>query len=161
MLYICAGNLISLPAQIMETPVIASSFRHIISGLSKRLRKTVSSADNLSLSEFSTLSYLYYEQSLSATELAKLIMVKLQSMSELLIRLQSLGIVEKTPSDTDKRKSIISLTEKGRQIVEQTRYERDEWLTQAIDGTLSASEKKILQDALAVMTKVMDFKQIL
>ena len=86
-------------------------------------------------------------------------MVKLQSMSELLIRLQGLGIIEKTPSDTDKRKSLISLTAKGRQIVEQTRYERDEWLTQAIDNTLSETEKKTLQDALAVMTKVMDFKQ--
>ncbi|MES2062099.1 MAG: MarR family transcriptional regulator [Bacteroidota bacterium] len=145
----------------METSVIASSFRHIISGLSKRLRKTVSSVDNLSLSEFSTLSYLYHEQALSATELAKLIMVKLQSMSELLIRLQGLGIIEKTPSDVDKRKSLISLTDKGRQIVEHTRYERDEWLTQAIDGTLSETDKKTLQDALAVMTKVMDFKQTL
>jgi DNA-binding MarR family transcriptional regulator len=145
----------------METPVIASSFRHIISGFSKRLRKTVSSVDNLSLSEFSTLSYLYHENSLSATELAKLIMVKLQSMSELLNRLQGLGIIEKKTSEVDKRKSLISLTPKGRQIVEQTRYERDEWLTQAIDSTLSPTEKKILEDALAVMTKVMDFKQTL
>jgi DNA-binding MarR family transcriptional regulator len=145
----------------METPAIASSFRHIISGMSKRLRKKMSSDDNLSLSEFSTLSYLYHEQSLSATELAKLIMIKLQSMSELLIRLQGLGIIEKTPSDVDKRKSLISLTDKGRQIVEQTRYERDEWLTQAIDSTLSITEKKILEEALAVMTKVMDFKQTL
>jgi DNA-binding MarR family transcriptional regulator len=143
----------------METSAIASSFRHIISGLSKKLRKTVSSADNLSLSEFSTLSYLYHEQFLSATELAKLIMVKLQSMSELLIRLQGLGIIQKTPSDVDKRKSLISLTDKGRQIVEQTRYERDEWLTQAIDSTLTSAEKNTLQDALAVLTKVMDFKQ--
>jgi DNA-binding MarR family transcriptional regulator len=88
-------------------------------------------------------------------------MVKPQSMSELLIRLQSLDIIEKTPSTVDKRKSLISLTDKGRQIVEQTRYERDEWLTQAIDSTLSEVEKKTLKDALAVITKVMDFKQTL
>jgi DNA-binding MarR family transcriptional regulator len=142
----------------METSHLASSLRNIISDMNKRLRKTYNSADNLSISEITTLSYLYPDQALPATELAKLVMVKTQSMSELLIRLNGLGIVDKTPSDLDKRKSLIALTEKGRQVVEQTRYERDEWLTQAIDHTLSEKEKMILQDAILLMYKIRDVK---
>lgn len=116
------------------------------------------SDNSYSLSEHSTLSYLYPDQHLSATELAALVRVKTQSMCELLNKLKEQEIVDKTPHETDKRKSLISLTQKGRETLEQSRYEKDEWLTQAIDNTLSAREKEILHDAVAILHKIVAYE---
>ena len=138
----------------METLTLASSLRNIVSGISKRLRKTIHAHGNFSLTEMHVLSYLYPGDPLSPTGLAKLVGIKTQSMSELLIRLREAGIVDKTPSEHDKRMSFITLTALGRKIVEEIRYERDEWLASAIDHTLTQQEKQVLQQAIAIMEKV-------
>ncbi|MFD2874282.1 MarR family winged helix-turn-helix transcriptional regulator [Mucilaginibacter ximonensis] len=142
----------------METSQLASAFRMATSLIIKRLRRSVKSANSYSISEFQTLSYLYPDQAFSASELATIVRVKPQSMSELLINLKELGIVEKTPHEVDKRKSLISLTQKGREIVEHTRYERDEWLARAIDNTLSAEEKQTLEAAVAILNKIVAYE---
>ena len=79
-------------------------------------------------------------------------------MSEIISRLQERDMVEKTPSLTDKRKTMISLTEHGKQFVTQTRYERDEWLNGAIEKLLSTKEKEVLKEAAAIMDKLSDFE---
>jgi len=142
----------------MEALQTATSLRQAISGIIKRLRRTVKSHNSYSLSEYSTLSYLYPDQKLSATELAGLVRVKTQSMSELLSNLKDQDIIDKTPHETDKRKSLISLTQKGREILEKSRYEKDEWLAQAIDNTLSADEKRTLQEAVAILHKIVAYE---
>jgi len=142
----------------MEALQAATSLRQAISGIIKRLRRTIKSDNSYSLSEYSTLSYLYPDQKLSATELAALVRVKTQSMSELLNNLKDQDIVYKTPHETDKRKSLISLTEKGREILEQSRYEKDEWLAQAIENTLSAEEKKVLRNAVVILHKIVAYE---
>jgi DNA-binding MarR family transcriptional regulator len=142
----------------MEALQTATSLRQAISGIIKRLRRTVKSHNSYSLSEYSALSYLYPDQKLSATELAGLVRVKTQSMSELLINLKNQDIIDKTPHETDKRKSLISLTQKGREILEKSRYEKDEWLAQAIENTLSADEKRTLQEAVAILHKIVAYE---
>lgn len=142
----------------MDALQTATSLRQAISGIIKRLRRTVKSDNSYSLSEYSTLSYLYPDQRLSAAELAALVRVKAQSMSELLTNLKDQDIIDKTPHETDKRKSLISLTEKGRDILEKSRYEKDEWLAQAIENTLSAEEKRTLRNAVAILHKIVAYE---
>ena len=126
--------------------------------MSKRLRKHMNDADNFSISEITTLSHLYNDESHSPSELADLIKVKTQSMSEVLSRLCKLGIINKTVSATDKRKFVVTLTENGRKIVEQTRYERDEWLTNAIESQLNDREKEVLSEAVILMERLGAFQ---
>jgi DNA-binding MarR family transcriptional regulator len=142
----------------MKNSELASSLRDIVSRMHKRLRREVKSVDNLSLTEVTTLSYLYTNGSMYPSELAEVTMVKAQSMSQIITHLKELGIITKTPSDTDKRKVAISLTDFGKQMVEQTRYERDEWMDDAIEKNLSAAEKKTLLEAVALMNKLTDYK---
>jgi DNA-binding MarR family transcriptional regulator len=142
----------------MKNSELASSLRDIVSRMHKRLRREVKSVDNLSLTEVTTLSYLYTNGSMYPSELAEVTMVKAQSMSQIITHLEELGIITKTPSDTDKRKVAISLTDFGKQMVEQTRYERDEWMDDAIEKNLSAAEKKTLLEAVALMNKLTDYK---
>jgi len=139
----------------MENEKLATALRTLISNMSKRLRKQMHAMDSLSISAVTTLSHLYTE-SLTPSQLAALVKVKTQSMSEVLNHLEQLGIITKTPSEEDKRKTMISLTDKGRQVVEQTRYERDEWLTAAINENLTGKEKKVVAEAILLIEKLID-----
>ncbi len=112
------------------------------------------SSNNLSLTEIITLSHLYNQQTHTPSELAVLLKVKTQSMSEVLVRLQKLHLIQKNPAEDDKRKTAITLTSNGRQLVEQTRQERDEWLINAIKQQLDEDEKKLLAKAVLLIEKI-------
>jgi len=142
----------------MENNELASSLRTAISRMNKRLRKSMNALNGLSITEIDTVSYLYRTDTLSPSELAELLKVRGQSMSEVLTRLQKLEMINKTPSLTDKRKFAVSLTEHGRQVVEQTRYERDEWLSNAIEYNLSGKEKLVLKEAIGLLERLSDFQ---
>jgi len=114
--------------------------------------------DNLSMTEVTTLSNLYHNASLFPSEMAEMVKVKAQSMSQILNHLEELNLITKTPSAKDKRKISISLSSHGREMVEQTRGERDEWLSNAIEHHLSAAEKKLLEQAVVLLDKLVDFK---
>lgn len=57
----------------------------------------------------------------SATELCMLNMRERANMSVLLSKMKKIGYIEETPSLLDARASIISLSEKGRQVAEECR----------------------------------------
>lgn len=142
----------------MKTATLASSLRTVTSKLFKRLRQEINTADNLSITEVTTLSYLYTSGSLFPSEMADIVKIKAQSMSQILNRMEAMDLIIKTPSETDKRKVSVSLTPFGKKKVEETRDERDEWLNRAIEYHLSATEKKLLQDAVALMDKIAEHK---
>jgi DNA-binding MarR family transcriptional regulator len=106
------------------------------------------------MTEFETLALLYQRDSLLPSELAASTKIKTQSMSQILNKLERYGVIIRTPSDTDRRKVYISLTEEGRTMIEQTRYERDEWLNNVINNSLTAKERKVLGDALGILNKI-------
>ena len=124
--------------------------------MNRKLRKHMNAMGGLSISEIDTLSFLYNNGSLSPSELAELNQIKGQSMSEILTRLKTLDMIDKKQSATDKRKFDVSLTEHGKDIVDQTRNERDEWLSNTIRQNLSEHEKEILREAIALLGKLTD-----
>lgn len=138
----------------METKDLASSLRTAISILHKSLRKQMYSINALSLTEMETIGHLIRNTALLPSELANLTRVKTQSMSQIIKKLEGLEIVIRTPSKDDGRKVYISLTEYGKQAVVQTRSERDHWLTEAIDETLTKEEKELLEKAIPLLNKI-------
>lgn len=138
----------------MPNDSIASSLRTVISKLNKRLIQQMRTTDGLSMTEITTLSYLFRQDSLFPSEMAELVKVKAQSMSQILNHLEELKLISKTPSSTDKRKVSISLTLYGREMVEHTRDERDEWLSNSIERHLSAGEKDLLHKAVVLLDKL-------
>ncbi|MGN7820999.1 MarR family winged helix-turn-helix transcriptional regulator [Chitinophaga sp. 22536] len=142
----------------MDSFATASSLRLSISNLNKRLRKQVYSTEGFSLSELSTLSYVYQQGAMFPSELAELVKVKNQSMSQILNSLETGGLITRTQSPEDKRKMSVTITPKGKKVVEKTRHERDEWLAEAIEQTLSKEEKKLLTAVLPLLNKIADYK---
>lgn len=138
----------------MDIIDVSSALRSVISILHKRLRKQMYSVATHSITELETMGFLYREPPLLPSQLAALTRVKTQSMSQILNKMELQKIIKRTPSKVDKRKIYISLTAAGKKLVEQTRYERDEWLSNSIEKSLTTKEKKALENAILILTKL-------
>ena len=137
--------------------MIASELRTVITRLVKKLRKKSKTAENLSLTERSTIALLDQYGELYANELAAMEQITTQSMSQVLNHLQELGFIVRTPSQTDKRKAIVSLSAQGKAALYKVRNERDEWLSNALRQTCAPEDIAALTKALGPLKKLVDF----
>ena len=132
----------------------AARLRTVIHRLVKILRQETHGLGQLSLTERSVMGSLYRQGAMAPSTLAQLEKVTPQSMSQIINHLNELGLLEKAPSDEDKRKVMLSLTAAGRGYVEENRQRKQEWLAQALHEKLRAEDKDILMNALHILEKI-------
>lgn len=142
----------------MNSNDLSSSLRAVVSALHKGLRKQMYSVDTYSMTELETIRHIAKNASLLPSELATLTRIKTQSMSQILNKLEKQDVIKRTTSTVDKRKVYISLTDSGLKFVEQARYDRDEWLKELIEVSLTEDEKKLLAEVLPVLQKLITIK---
>jgi DNA-binding MarR family transcriptional regulator len=138
----------------METIELSTSLRSLVSALHKALRKQMSSVNTYSMTEMETIGHLMRKPVLLPTELAALTRVTTQSMSAILKKMEEQGMIIRRPAKDDKRKWYISLSSAGKKMVEKIRYDKDEWLKDTIEETLSVKEKDLLKKALPILNKL-------
>ena len=141
-----------------ECNEIAENLRVVISRLVKILRNQIKNDERLSLTESSTLALVYQYSKILPSELAAIEKVTTQSMSQIINKLLEHGFIKKTSSKTDKRKVNISITAIGKKIVEKRRSEKQEWLALSIFEKTTEKEKKVVVNAIQVLTKLVDLK---
>lgn len=144
---------------ITELFDLASALRGVISDLHKRLRKQAYSGGSLSITEATTLSYLYRAGSLSPSELASINKIKKQSMSQVLKHLEELKLIRRVASKQDRRKVAIVLSAAGEKMVDKSRYERDEWLAAAIRARLGEEDVAVLSAAIPLLHALADAEE--
>ncbi len=137
---------------------LATDFRTVITRLIKKLRTKNTTGDELSLTERSVLGSLNEQKEMLPGELAAAEKITSQSMSGILNHLSELGYINRKESKTDKRKVLISLTKEGQTIISKRRHERDEWLQQAIEETLTTREHEMLKKMIEPLTRMIDFE---
>ena len=135
---------------------LSTELRTVVTRLIKKLRSESPTHAKLSLTERSVIKLLDKQKEMLPNEIAKVEKVTTQSMSQILNRLFALGYITRKPSETDKRKVIISLSEAGQAILHAVRNEVDEWLSKAIQTTCSAEDKAILRQALGPLNKLVE-----
>ncbi len=135
---------------------MAEKLRVVISRLVKILRARVKGEEALSLTERSTLAEVYLAQEALPGALAAAEKVTGQSMSQILNKLERLGLIRRTPSREDKRKVIITATVAGKKYVEKNRHAKLEWLAHALADKTSRKEKEILSRAITILTHLVD-----
>ena len=133
---------------------IAQGLRTQVYRLVKLLRKETNNDAQLSLTERSTLGLIRDQGSVLPGELAAMEKVSTQGMSQVINHLQELGLILRTPSDEDRRKVIITLSDSGKKLINQRAREKQEWLTRSISDKLNAREKQTLADAIGVLSKL-------
>lgn len=137
---------------------LASDLRTVVTRLVKKLRKESVTGQQLSLTERSTLALLQQHTELLPSELASMEKITNQSMSQILNHLSELGFISRKPSEADKRKVLISITDQGVQTIEQVRHEREEWLAKAIRETCTKEEEALLKQVISTLSKLVDFE---
>lgn len=133
---------------------LATKLRESISRILKVMKREVKHDEQLSLTERSTLSLISRTPQITPSELARIEQVTGQAMSQIINKLMGLELIQKTPSETDKRKVFISATSKGQDFVELKRKKTNEWLAKSISEKCTEQEKKILTQASDILTKL-------
>ncbi len=145
------------PGKDRSTPSdrdLAAGLGTQMSRLVKVMRKEARNDEQLSLTERSTLSNIYHFAPILPGELAAMEKVTTQAMSQVINQLLEQGLIEKNTSTEDRRKSIITLTDKGRQLVRRRKREKEEWLSRSISDKLSPEERQVLIAAVVILTKL-------
>jgi DNA-binding MarR family transcriptional regulator len=119
--------------------------------LARRLRAERSD-ETLGLSQMSALASLMHGP-LSPTALAQMERIQPPSMTRVITALETRGLIKREEHETDRRQSVIAITDTGRQIVEEDRVRRKAWLVEVLD-TLEEDDRRALREALPVLERI-------
>lgn len=133
---------------------LTSSLRMAVAALHKALRRKTSHISSYSMTELETISLINRNKSILASELAVRTRITTQSMSQILKKLETQGLIERKESANDKRKMHISITPAGEKLVKQNRYERDLHLQKRIEKLLTDKEVALLEKVVPVLNKL-------
>jgi DNA-binding MarR family transcriptional regulator len=122
----------------------------VLGHLIRRLR----AERGFSLSQAAVLGRLDREGTKSIGDLAVAECVRPQSMTQTIADLEADGLIERHTDPSDGRRSLVGLTEQGRQTLEADRGPREGWLAHAIAEDLSPEEQRVLARALGLLRRV-------
>jgi DNA-binding MarR family transcriptional regulator len=108
---------------------------------------------SVTLTQLSAMATLSKRGSMSAGELAAAERVQPPSMTKVLANLEEQGFVQRVPHPGDRRQAIVSITEKGEQLLESERRSRDAWLAQRL-AKLTADERALLRAVVPILDKL-------
>ena len=131
---------------------LASSLRMTLMRLARRLRAERSD-ETLGLSQLSALAVLEKRGPLSPTALAEVERIQPPSMTRVIGVLEERGLVGREPHATDRRQSVIAITDAGRAIIIEDRRRRDVWLARVLDG-LNEDERAKLAAAIPILEQI-------
>ena len=117
--------------------------------LSRRLRAEKSD-EALSDGQVAVLGVLFRQGAQTLTQLAERERVSAPSMNRTVNCLEETGYLQRVADDVDRRKSNISLTDAGRELVKATTSKRDAWLTVRL-RELSKEDRAVLARAAELM----------
>lgn len=120
--------------------------------LARRLRAE-RAVDSMSDGQFAVLAALKIHGPHTLGELAERERVTAPSMNRTVNFLEESGYLTRTSDELDRRKVIITVSDAGRAVVDETVRRRDSWLERALDE-LTPEQRGILHDAAILMREV-------
>jgi DNA-binding MarR family transcriptional regulator len=114
----------STQTEILAT---ADALRPALLRLGRELRREARNA-GVSTEQVATLVAIKYSPHVTAGELAAAERVSPAAMSKLVSRLERDGLVERTPSERDRRRVGLKLTAEGHRVLRRVRSRRTAWL---------------------------------
>src|SRR6201987_765931 len=133
-------------AEDPDVQEVAAALRGSIGLLVRRLRQ-VRPEGELTMPETSALARLDRGGPATPGALAKLEQISPQSMGTTLAALEARGLVERHPDPGDGRRAVMSLTEAGRQVLQDKRNARTQQLAQALAAGFTREELSLLMAA--------------
>lgn len=131
---------------------VATEVQDGITRLNRRLRQ-VRPLGELTQSQLSTLATFGIHGPMTPTELAEVERVQPPTMTKIVAKLEAKGLVQRAPHPTDRRQTILSATEAGREALAEQRRVKDAWLTRRL-AALSAADRETLHAAVEIFRRI-------
>jgi DNA-binding MarR family transcriptional regulator len=107
----------------------------------------------VTLTHLAALSTLKRHGPMSPGELAAHERVQPPSMTRVVVALEGMGLVTRTPHPTDGRQVIIGLTDSAEELLSAEARAREAWLSSRLQQ-LSADDRAVLREAAVIMDKL-------
>src|ERR1700691_147499 len=137
----------------LDVGELAAVLRANVGLLLRRLRQ-VQSEGELTLPESSALVRLERGGPATPSALARLEQISPQSMGATLAALESRGLVKRHADPDDGRRSVMSVTEAGRQVLGDRRNKRTEQLARALSSGFTPPELEQLMVAAPLLERL-------
>ena len=136
----------------LDTAALAHDLRLAVMRFSRRLRNQRVD-QSVTLSHLAALSTLKRHGAMSPGELAGHERVQPPSMTRVVVALEGMGLVTRSPHPTDGRQVVIDLTPAAEELLTAEARAREAWLTGMLER-LSVEERAVLYEAAVIMDKL-------
>ncbi|SRR5579862_191872 len=134
--------------------ILARRLREEVATLHRNLRRGIRNTEQLSLAEENVVGFLVYQPGARPSELSQRLKMSSQFVSQVLNRLHTLGFICRRTLASDKRISLISLTERGKHLIELRRREKEDLLAALISDKFTNTEKRQIASAIDLLTRL-------
>lgn len=144
------------PQQTESDAGLATALRISVSRLARRLRAerlAKGLEPGLSDTQLAALAALERHTAMSPGELAEHEKVQPPSMTRVITALEERGLVTRQAHATDRRQVVLTVTDHGRSVVQQSRRLREAWLAQRL-RELTPQERQTLRAAAPILEKL-------
>jgi DNA-binding MarR family transcriptional regulator len=136
----------------LDTAALAHDLRLAVMRFSRRLRNQRVD-DSVTLTHLATLSTLKRHGAMSPGELAGHERVQPPSMTRVVVALEGMGLVTRSPHPTDGRQVVIDLTPAAEELLGAEARAREAWLSGMLQQ-LTAEERTVLREAAVIIDKL-------
>ncbi|MGY1689118.1 MarR family winged helix-turn-helix transcriptional regulator [Geodermatophilus sp. SYSU D00697] len=136
----------------LDTAALAHDLRLAVMRFSRRLRNQRVD-ESVTLTHLAALSTLKRHGRMSPGELAAHERVQPPSMTRVVVALEGMGLVTRSPHPTDGRQVVIELTPAAEELLTVEARAREAWLAGRLHE-LTAEERAVLREASAIMDKL-------
>ena len=136
----------------LDTAALAHDLRLAVMRLSRRLRNQRVNT-SVTLTHLAALSTLKRHGPMSPGELAAHERVQPPSMTRVVVALEGMGLVTRTPHPTDRRQVLIDLTDQARAVLTEDRRRREAWLVDHL-AELDPADRALLAAAAPVLERL-------
>ena len=133
----------------LDTAALAHELRLAVMRLSRRLRNQRVDT-SVTLTHLAALSTLRRHGPMSPGELASHERVQPPSMTRVVVALEGMGLVTRTPHPTDGRQVILDLSPEARELLDAEARAKEAWLSEQLQQ-LPEGQRALLRDAAAIL----------
>ncbi|MEJ7630347.1 MAG: MarR family transcriptional regulator [Nocardioidaceae bacterium] len=141
------GNVIAMSR---TTSGLSSALRVSVMRLSRRLRNERDVSDDMSSNQMAVLFTLARSGPLTIGDLAAEEKVQPPSMTRTVNSLVAKSLIVRGTHETDRRVAVITLSDTGRSVIDESRRRKEAWLHQRL-CELTPAQRQILRDAAPVL----------
>jgi DNA-binding MarR family transcriptional regulator len=112
--------------------------------------------NGLSRSRLSLLNLLTDHGPMTASALAAAERLQPQSLTRMLSRLETDGLIVRSPDDADRRQVRIDITREGVAVLDEDNERREAWLADTMAERLTPTERELIRLAAGLMERLAD-----